>query len=79
MTYEANAVEHMNEDHLDAIQRYATILLNQPEGNWKIASLDPEGMDLVNGDTIKRYWFEPTLTSADELRPRLVELAQQTR
>lgn len=77
--YEAKAVAHMNEDHLDAIERYATVLLNQKNGNWTIASLDPEGMDLVNGDIVQRYWFEPSLSSAEELRPRLVELAMQTK
>ena len=76
---EAGAVDHMNDDHRDAVANYATGLLNRPSGNWLLASMDPEGLDLANGDDTARLWFEPTLTSAEELRPRLVELAKQAR
>ncbi len=77
--YEAGAVEHMNEDHLDAIHLYATKLMNQADGTWKLASIDPEGMDLVNGDYVQRYWFDKPLQTLNDLRQRLVELAKQAR
>lgn len=76
---EAGAVAHMNEDHRDAIANYATRLLNRDAGNWSLSSIDPEGLDLVLGDATARLWFEPPLTFAEELRPRLVELAKQAR
>ena len=76
---EAGAVEHMNDDHRDAVANYATALLNQPAGNWALASIDPEGLDLANGDAIARLWFEPALASAEDLRPLLVDLAKQAR
>lgn len=71
---EADAVAHMNVDHVDAIGLYAGT-----PGDWRIATLDPEGMDLVDGDRVARVWFEPGLTSADELRPRLVAMAKRAR
>ncbi|MEL6998235.1 MAG: DUF2470 domain-containing protein, partial [Pseudomonadota bacterium] len=74
---EMGAVEHMNEDHLDAIGLYATDLLGKPEGAWTIACLDLEGLDLTLGDEVARLWFDPPLSSAEELRPRLVELAKR--
>ncbi|MGD1925916.1 MAG: HugZ family protein [Paracoccaceae bacterium] len=76
---EMGAVEHMNEDHLDAIGLYATDLLGKPEGAWTIACLDLEGLDLTLGDEVARLWFDPPLSSAEELRPRLVELAKRAR
>lgn len=76
---EAEAVEHMNDDHLDAIELYATTLLGLSSGKWRLACLDLEGLDLVRGDDVARLWFEPALSSAAELRPRLVELAKKAR
>ncbi|MGF1526691.1 MAG: HugZ family protein [Candidatus Competibacterales bacterium] len=76
---EASAVDHMNDDHRDALAAYATGLLKQPPGDWRLASLDPEGLDLVLGDRLARLWFEPPLANSAELRPRLVDLARQAR
>lgn len=76
---EAGAVAHMNDDHLDAIHLYATKLLNQPDRQWKLASFDPEGLDLIAGDTVQRYWFDPPLERMQDLRPGLVELAKLAR
>ena len=76
---EAGAVEHMNADHTDAIGLYATNLLGLAAGDWTLACIDLEGLDLTHGDAVTRLWFDPPLISADELRPRLVELARQAR
>ena len=76
---EAGAVEHMNTDHADAIGLYATNLLGLPTGNWTLACIDLEGLDLTHGDAVARLWFDPPLISADELRPRLVDLARIAR
>ncbi|MEM8792410.1 MAG: DUF2470 domain-containing protein [Pseudomonadota bacterium] len=76
---EAGAVTHMNEDHLDAIELYATKLLGRPQGNWRLACIDPEGLDMTLGDEVARLWFDPPLKSAEELRPRLVALAKRAR
>lgn len=76
---EDEAVAHMNEAHGDAVSLYAAQLAGQAAGDWQIASLDQEGIDLVVGDRTARLWFEPALTSADELRPRLVALANEAR
>ena len=74
-----DAAAHMNEDHADAVELYATALLGQPAGAWRIASLDLEGLDLVLGDAAARLWFDPPLRSAEELRPRLAKLARDAR
>src|SRR4051812_5155509 len=47
---EEGAVAHMNEDHVEATRLYATRLLGEEEGAWRISGLDPDGTDLVAGD-----------------------------
>ena len=41
-----DAVAHMNEDHKDALQLYATKLLGAPDGEWRCTGCDPEGLEL---------------------------------
>lgn len=76
---EAGAVEHMNDDHTDAIALYAARLCGTREGAWRLSGIDPEGMVLALGDEIVRLTFPEPLKSAAELRPLLVRLAQEAR
>jgi heme oxygenase (biliverdin-IX-beta and delta-forming) len=76
---EEGAVEHMNQDHADAILLYATRLLGEADGPWRISGLDPEGADLAAGDRTARLAFPRRVTSAGELRQMLVDLAKQAR
>jgi heme iron utilization protein len=76
---EADAIEHMNEDHLDALAQYATKLLDAPPGEWRIVSLDPEGCELRLGDTVRRLDFPAPVTDGEALRKTLVALAQAAR
>jgi putative heme iron utilization protein len=76
---EEGAVSHMNEDHRDAIELYATRLRGAPAGQWKLASLDPEGCDLVLGETASRLEFPQRITNGEELRKMMVALVKQAR
>ena len=76
---EAEAVEHMNADHAEAVQLYATQLCGGPPGNWKMTSIDPEGALLMAGDIVLRLTFPQPLKDGDALRPTLVELAKAAR
>lgn len=76
---EPEAVGHMNADHPDAIQLYASVFAKQKGGPWVLACIDAEGFDLTFGDGVARVWFDPPLKSAEELRPRLVALAKRAR
>ncbi|WP_417686232.1 HugZ family protein [Roseibium sp.] len=77
--WEPGAVEHMNEDHADAVKLYAEVLAGKPEGNWRLIAIDPEGLDLKAGDELARLWFGSTLSEPEKLRPALVDLAKQAR
>ena len=76
---EAGIVEHMNTDHGDAVQLYATNLLGAPKGDWRFVSCDPTGCDLVCGETGLRLDFPERVTTPQAVRKVLVELAQTAR
>lgn len=76
---EEGAVQHMNDDHEDAIQRYAETLLGATPGGWKIAAIDPDGADLRRGEDVLRLPFEAPVYSGGALRSLLAKLGAQTR
>ncbi len=73
---EAEIVAHMNGDHADAVQLYATKLLGAPNGDWRFVSCDPEGCDLVCGESGLRLDFPERVTTPQAVRKVLGELAQ---
>ena len=76
---EADAVAHMNADHGEACRLYATRLLREPDGVWRITGLDPDGADLAAGDRTARLAFPQRVTGPEQLRKVLVALAAQAR
>jgi putative heme iron utilization protein len=76
---EAGAVAHMNSDHAEATQLYATRLLGEDHGAWRISGLDPDGADLAAGDRTARLAFTERVTSGGSLRQMLVALAKAAR
>ncbi|MEO0729546.1 MAG: DUF2470 domain-containing protein [Pseudomonadota bacterium] len=72
---ETGAVEHMNDDHADAVDRYAAQLGASSTG-WRLANLDAEGVDLVRGDAVLRRDYLAPMTKADDLRATLIRLAK---
>lgn len=76
---EPDIVAHMNGDHADAVQLYATRLLRRSGGNWSMSGIDAEGCDLRQGTTVARLWFDQPVHDADGARAELVRLAQQAR
>jgi putative heme iron utilization protein len=79
---EASAIAHMNEDHADAVQLYATKLLDSSSGEtgaWRVTGIDPDGLDLARGDAVLRLPFTARVTTAAQLREILAGLAKQAR
>jgi heme iron utilization protein len=76
---EAGALEHMNSDHREALDLYATRLLGAASGEWRCTSIDPDGIDLQVDDTTLRLDFPERVTGPDELRRMLVKLVEQAR
>lgn len=76
---ESDIVGHMNEDHIDAIQLYATRLLGLDAGDWKMTGVDPEGVDLRDGGRTGRLAFENPVGDAEAARSILVRMVKAAR
>jgi putative heme iron utilization protein len=76
---EEDALAHMNADHQDAIELYATRLLGEVPGAWRMVGIDPAGCELILGKTVRRLDFPHRVTTPDALRKTLVDLAQKAR
>jgi putative heme iron utilization protein len=76
---EESALAHMNADHADAVELYATKLLDGQPGKWRIVSLDPEGCELMLEDTVRRLDFPARVADAGALRKTFTTLAEAAR
>ena len=76
---EPGIVEHMNEDHADAVELYATALGDGEPGAWRMTGIDPEGCDIMCNRTACRIVFAEPVTTPQEARKELVRLAAEAR
>jgi putative heme iron utilization protein len=79
MNAEAGILAHMNADHADACRLYATKLLGAPDGDWRCAGCDPEGLELQCGRMALRLPFPQRVRSPGVLRQVLKQLADAAR
>ena len=77
-------VDHMNEDHADAVRLYVLAFseLNNVD-TAVLTCIDEQGMDIackVNSDDLQvRIDFDPPVTASDQVRSRLVEMVGKAR
>jgi putative heme iron utilization protein len=76
---EPDILAHMNADHADTCRLYATKLLGAPDGAWRCAGSDPEGLELQLGRAALRLSFPQRVRAPGALRVMLKELADQAR
>jgi putative heme iron utilization protein len=76
---EQGAIEHMNADHREAMNLYATKLLGAEQADWGCTGCDPDGMDMQAGARTLRLEFPERVTNATALRKMLVRLAADAR
>jgi heme iron utilization protein len=76
---EQGAVEHMNADHRDAMNLYATRLLGADTAAWRCTGCDPDGIDMQAGAATLRLDFPRRIVTPAALRQILKELADQAR
>lgn len=70
-------VDHMNEDHADAIAHYCDLFaIANPDQDARMSSLDGEGMVLRVQNRLHRVDFERFATTSEEARAILVEMAR---
>jgi putative heme iron utilization protein len=76
---EPEIVDHMNNDHAEAIELYARHLLGRQTTGWQMTGIDPEGLDLRCGGETARLDFAAPVLSPTAARQTLVDLAQSAR
>jgi putative heme iron utilization protein len=76
---EASAITHMNSDHADAVEVYARAFAGAETGPWRLTGIDAEGIDIADGDEVRRIFFPAPLSSAADMRMALVRMAQDGR
>jgi putative heme iron utilization protein len=76
---EQGAIDHMNADHRDAMNLYATMLLGAGAADWRCTGCDPDGIDMQAGAAVLRLDFPERVTSGAALRKMLVRLAGEAR
>jgi heme iron utilization protein len=76
---EEEAVSHMNGDHREALELYATELLGRRAGRWSVTGIDPEGCDLALEDEAARLPFSDMVKTPQALRQSLRQLAEEAR
>jgi putative heme iron utilization protein len=76
---EPEILQHMNEEHVDAIQLYAQALLGRRGQGWRLSGIDPDGCDLVLGTEAARLGFDKPVHTAEDARAELVRLVRQAR
>jgi putative heme iron utilization protein len=80
---EPGAVEHMNADHREAMNLYATRLLGAEAADWRCTGCDPDGIDMQAdsqaGNATLRLTFPRRIATPAALRQALKQLADQAR
>ncbi len=76
---EDGIVAHMNADHLDAVELYATVLLKKTPGDWCLTGCDADGLDLFErtGGARSRLNFDQPAPGPSAVRSILVDLVHR--
>src|SRR5882724_10898129 len=72
---EQGAIDHMNADHRDTMNLYATELLGAGPADWRCTGCDPDGIDMQAGATTLRLDFPRRIVTPAALRQMLKEFA----
>lgn len=76
---EEGAVAHMNEDHRETMNLYASKLLGAANADWRCSGCDAEGIDMQADGATLRLEFPERVKNGNELRKMLVRLAGEAR
>ena len=76
---EPDILDHMNADHRDTMDLYATRLLGGEAGDWRCTGCDPDGLDMQNGSAVLRLDFPQRSDTPAAVRQILKELAERAR
>jgi len=76
---EGDILAHMNADHADTMNLYATKILGAQPGEWRATGCDPGGLDMADGSRVLRLDFPRRIAAPTALRQTLKQLADDAR
>jgi len=76
---EAGINEHMNDDHVDAMQRMCRIYRSVEAEDPRLVAVDPEGLLMRAGDQLVHVAFDTPSYSNDDVHHATVRLAREAR
>lgn len=76
---EDDILAHINADHAGTCRLYAVKLLGGPDGDWRCAGCDPEGLELQIERLALRLPFPQRVNAPGPLRAVLKQLADKAR
>lgn len=77
---EDRMIEHMNEDHVDAMRDYCKLFgVSIGEEQPKMVSITPVGFDLLVNEERVYFAFDKKCTTPQAVREALVALAEKAR
>jgi putative heme iron utilization protein len=76
---EPDILDHMNDDHAEAVNLYAHRLLGRVGEGWRLTGVDPEGGDLRRSGEVARLDFPKPVTDLNQVRQIFAALAQSAR
>lgn len=79
MAAEPDILAHMNQDHAEAVDLYATRLGGGEGGGWRLVGLDADGIDLAREERSLRVAFPTPVDGPEAAKAALIALAKQAR
>ncbi|WP_198373072.1 HugZ family pyridoxamine 5'-phosphate oxidase [Roseomonas rosulenta] len=76
---EPDIIQHVNDDHSDAVAAIAQGLLGAGPGDWRLVAVDVDGCDLSEGNRTVRLAFLSPVSDADAVRAALIRAAREGR
>lgn len=76
---EAGINEHMNDDHVDAMQRMCRVYRGVDAADPRLVAVDPEGLVMREGKQLIQVAFDEPAYSHDEVHHATVRLAREAR
>ncbi|QDV04974.1 Pyridoxamine 5'-phosphate oxidase [Planctomycetes bacterium Poly30] len=76
---EAGILEHMNEDHGDAVAAIAADLLGKEVSDARLIAVDPEGFHMRTSDGVVHGSFEKACQTTDDVRQAFIQLVRGAR
>jgi heme iron utilization protein len=73
---EVSIIEHMNQDHKNALFQYCKALKGVEAADVYMAGIDSEGFDLIADNRKLRIDFDTAISTAEEARAVLVKMAK---